>query len=452
MPVSWNDIDPICAADDFCLVRAKRTSLYYFFQKHAAEKPNDEAIWSRVGCYTFKQLYDRANQYGQWFLSQGVKPGDLVALMMMNSPDFILAWVGLWSVGAAPALINYHLGSGALMHCLNISTAKLVLVDGSQDVFARLGEVQSKLDDGGYRVVNLNDVKDTIYNLQPTTPPDALRHHVEATSPFGLFYTSGTTGMPKACFLPVIAGFRHGIGNEIGTNPVDRSNDRYYVCMPYYHGTGGINAMAQIMNGITVCVAPRFSVSGFWQDIRDSQATWFVYVGETLRYLLAAPESPRDKDHSVRGIYGNGLRPDVWKRFRDRFGIEKVLEFFNSTEGMLPLENPARGDFLAHAVGHHGAILRWKYRNLYVPAAIDADTGDIARDPSTGFAYRVPYSQGGEILVRYPGERVFPGYFNNPEATDKKFVRDVFVKGDLYYRTGDALRRDNDGRWYFMDR
>jgi len=97
-------------------------------------------------------------------------------------------------------------------------------------------------------------------------------------------------------------------------------------------------------------------------------------------------------------------------------------------------------------------LLRWKYQHLYVPVAVDADTGDIARDPETGFAYRVPYSLGGEILIRIPGERVFPGYFNDPEATERKIVRDMFKKGDCYYRTGDALRRDDDGRWFFMDR
>lgn len=179
-----------------------------------------------------------------------------------------------------------------------------------------------------------------------------------------------------------------------------------------------------------------------------------MYVGETVRYLLAAPPSPRDKDHNVHAIYGNGLRPDVWKAFRDRFGITRIYEFFNSTEGMLALDNPARGDFLAHAVGHHGLLLRNRYHNIFIPVEIDTDTGEIARDPKTSFAKRVPYEQGGEILVAQPNPYTppFVGYHKNKEATDKKFVHDVFKKGDTYYRTGDALRRDNDGRWFFMDR
>lgn len=177
-------------------------------------------------------------------------------------------------------------------------------------------------------------------------------------------------------------------------------------------------------------------------------------MGETLRYLLAAPPSPRDKDHNVHSIYGNGLRPDVWKEFRDRFGIEKIFEFFNSTEGVLALDNPARGDFHAHSVGHHGLLLRNRFHDIYIPVAIDPDTGDIVRDPKTGLATRVPYEEGGEILVVHPSAHSppFVGYHGNKEATEKMFVRDVFKKGDTYYRTGDALRRDADGRWYFLDR
>jgi acyl-CoA synthetase (AMP-forming)/AMP-acid ligase II len=205
-------------------------------------------------------------------------------------------------------------------------------------------------------------------------------------------------------------------------------------------------------NGTTVCMAPKFSVSGFWDDIRDCRATWFVYVGETLRYLLSSPPSPRDKDHAVHAVFGNGCRPDVWKRFQQRFGIKTIWEFFAQTEGMLHLQNPSRNDFFAEAVGHQGFLLRQKYRNEFVAVEIDLETGEIIRDPATGFARRMPLDVGGEILLAVPGERTFSGYHNNPDATNKKFVHDVFRKGDCYYRTGDALRRDTDGKWFFLDR
>jgi len=211
-------------------------------------------------------------------------------------------------------------------------------------------------------------------------------------------------------------------------------------------------AMTMMMWGITLCIGKKFSTSRFWSEVHDSRSTWITYVGETARYLLAAPPSPLDKDHNVRGMYGNGLRPDVWIKFRERFNVPEVTEFFNSSEGVFGLVNYARGDYLAACVGHHGAIARFNNRNLIVPVLIDQATGAIARDPKTGFAYRQPYENGGEVIVQIADVKQFAGYYKNPEATMKKFDRNVFKKGDLWYRTGDALRRTKDGRWFFMDR
>ncbi|KAK9419655.1 putative AMP-binding enzyme [Seiridium unicorne] len=435
-------------------LKEKRISPYYFFEKHAQQKPNAECIWWRSGSYSFAEAYSRSNQFAQFFLSRGVQPGDLVALFMENSPDFVFAWLGLFAIGAAPALINHNLTKTALLHCLGISNTPLVLADGRPELLARIDEAVDELAARGTMVVKLGDAKAEINAMRAERPPDKLRENVKPNSPFGLFYTSGTTGLPKACIIPTTAGYFHGVSRQCGTAYVRAENERYYDCMPLYHGTGGISGMTQLLTGTTLCLAPKFSASGFWDDIRESRATWFVYVGETLRYLLAAPPSPRDKDHNVHSIYGNGLRPDVWKQFRDRFGIEQIFEFFNSTEGVLALDNPARGDFHAHSVGHHGLLMRSRLHSTYIPVEIDPDTGDIARDAKTGFATRVPYEQGGEILVAHPSPYVppFGGYHGNKEATEKKFVRDVFKKGDVYYRTGDALRRDADGRWYFLDR
>ncbi|KAI1432540.1 fatty acid transporter [Xylaria sp. CBS 124048] len=443
-------------------VQDKRISPYYFFEKHAQKQPSEECIWWRSGSYTWHAAYLRANQYAHFFQSQGVKPGDLVAFFMSNSPDFVLAWMGLWAIGAAPAQINHNLTKQALLHCLAVADVKLVLADGSTELMSRLDDVKEDLDAKSVVVAKLPDVRSQIESAPDVRPPDELRAGVQPTWPFALFYTSGTTGLPKACVLPAAAGFLQGVSRECGFAIVTPTGDnartgrpeRYYDCMPLYHGTGGITGMGQLLSGNTLCLAPRFSISNFWDDIRASRATWFVYVGETLRYLLARPPSPLDKQHCVRAIVGNGLRPDVWIPFRERFGIEKIHEFFNSTEGTLALENGARGDFLAHSVGHHGLIERWRYRDVLVPVAIDAETGEIVRDPQTGFAKRLPSEVGGEILVRQPPTITapFPGYYRNEEATAKKFVRDVFKKGDCYYRTGDALRRDKDGRWFFLDR
>lgn len=104
-----------------------------------------------------------------------------------------------------------------------------------------------------------------------------------------------------------------------------------------------MSAVMCLTTGVTLCIGKKFSGSNFWTDVRDSRATVFVYVGEAVRYLMAAPPSPLDKKHNLRIAFGNGLRPDVWERFRQRFGVETIHEFFNSTEGVLSLINSNRG-------------------------------------------------------------------------------------------------------------
>ncbi|KAK4248970.1 Isopenicillin N epimerase component 1 [Corynascus novoguineensis] len=421
---------------------ADRLSPYYLIERNALNPKLalKEAIWARdtsgsVSRYTFQDVLDKANQFAHWFASRGTMKGDLVGLYMLNSADFLFVWIGLLAIGAAPAMLNYHLRGDALAHCLRISGARLVVVDGEEQAWERVGEVHR-----GQRVsvefVKLKDVKRDATGMRTERLPDEMRSGIKVTHPMALFYTSGTTGRPKGCPLAVAAAFGNTTLSDSGSEP------RY--C--------GISAIGQLIAGNTVCVAPRFSASNFWRDVRDSGATWFVYVGETLRYLLAAPPSPLDKQHNVHSIFGNGLRPDVWHRFCERFGITQVFEIYNSSEGMLALYNASLNDYTAHAVGHHGFLQRWKFRRDYVPVAVDVETGDIVRNPKTGFAYRMPYEVGGEILVRLVSEKQFLGYWCDPKATGKKIVRDVFENGDCYYRTGDALRRDGEGRWFFVDR
>ena len=282
---------------------------------------------------------------------------------------------------------------------------------------------------------------------------------------------SGSTGHPKACKFEIarawsLVGPRiRNLGLEPGPN-----GDKWYVCMPLYHGTGCNSAISCFLSGVGLAIGKRFSTSRFWDDIIDSNSSAFTYVGETARYLLAAPPSPRDRQHRVKVMFGNGMRPDVWSRFKERFGIRTVSEFFNSTEGVFALLNVCNGKslpclilsllicyftgpYLQNAVGHHGLLMRALLHKIYVPVAINPEGDDfIYRDPKTGFAVRKSYEEGGEIICQVPEKSAWVGYFDNEAATNKKFEKDVFKKGDLYYRTGDALRRTPDGRWFFMDR
>ncbi|PQE24423.1 AMP-dependent synthetase ligase protein [Rutstroemia sp. NJR-2017a BBW] len=443
-------------------LKMRRITKWAAEAESAKVRPNKECVWSREVSYTWAEFYDQVNQYGHWYLSQGVKPGDLVGFYLQNSAEYLLAWLGLWSIGAAPAMINYNLAGKALIHCLKVPKVKLLLVDEDPELRKRIEDEQATLEgELDIKIVVMDSlVKADIRTQKTERPEDLYREGVKGTSPAALIYTRfvirtqhahGTTGLPKACAFEVGRAYMSGVSRAAG-NSMIREDDRWYTCMPLYHGTGGITSIANLMSGITNCIGKKFSTSKFWDDIRDSRATWFTYVGETARYLLAAPPSPRDKDHNVRVMYGNGMRPDVWMKFRDRFGVAEVGEFFNSTEGMFALLNYCRGDFLATCVGHHGLLARRQMNDVYVPVRVDETSGAVLRDPKTGFATREPYEKGGEILVAVPSTAAFTGYYNNPEATSKKFEKDVFKKGDLYYRTGDALRRDKDGRWFFLDR
>jgi acyl-CoA synthetase (AMP-forming)/AMP-acid ligase II len=398
-------------------------------------------------------MHDMACQYGHYFLSLGIQPGQVMAFYLQNSPEFAIGLLALWAIGCAPAFINYNLVGPALVHCLKVSGAEILLVDEDAACAARIDDQRPVIENElKMRPVSLDEgLRAHIASFPTTLPEDKLRRGMAGSFPSCVLYTSGTTGLPKGCAL-TMARLHVFARARLLNDRKGRGGDRLYDCMPFYHGTGAIGMMRSLLNGVGVAVGKKFSARSFWKDIRDSGSTVFMYVGETARYLLAAPPSPLDRDHKVRCMFGNGLRPDVWEKVRERFGIQDVAECFNSSEGVFGLMNYARGPYQAGCVGHHGALMRAALRNVYVPVAVDPQTSDILRDPVTGFAIRNSYSEGGEMLVAIPDKHVFQGYWRNPEGTAKKYACDVFRKGDLYYRTGDALRRTDDGHWHFLDR
>lgn len=235
--------------------------------------------------------------------------------------------------------------------------------------------------------------------------------------------------------------------------------------MPLYHSSGAILCAASaLISGATISLGAKFSTRTFWDEVRKFDATIIQYVGETLRYLLAAPTviDPQtgqnmDKSHRVRVALGNGLRPDVWNKFKNRFGIDTIAEFYGATEGTFATWNYSRNDFAMGAVGRNG----WFY-SLVIgsgTALVDVDfTTDLPyRDPKNhGFCRPTKPGEPGEFLFKLPeGEEVekrFQGYYGDRAATEKKIVRNVFKKGDAWFRTGDVMRWDSEGRIYFHDR
>ena len=193
----------------------------------------------------------------------------------------------------------------------------------------------------------------------------------------------------------------------------------------------------------------KFSARNFWSEVRQSNATVIQYVGETLRYLLANPPSPLDTDNKVRLAFGNGLRPDVWDKFKERFDVETIAEFYSATEGTSGSWNYSSNSFASGAIGRNGLIAELLLGKELAVVKVDWETEQPWRNPKTGLCEKVPRGELGELLYAVDANNIeekFSGYFKNQKANDSKIMRDAIKKGDAWFRTGDVVRWDSEGR------
>lgn len=154
------------------------------------QRLNDECIWSREGCFSWLQTYEHVNQYGNWFQSRGVKANDFVALYMTNSPYFMFTWLGLWSIGAAPAMINHNLTGKALLDCLKVCKAKILLVDEMHEVKSRVESVRDQIEkETDLSILSLEELKRDKIQLETKRPDDKYRSGVKGDSPIAMFFT-----------------------------------------------------------------------------------------------------------------------------------------------------------------------------------------------------------------------------------------------------------------------
>ncbi|KAL8826256.1 MAG: hypothetical protein Q9170_007470 [Blastenia crenularia] len=450
-----------------------RCNLFYALEHHALAKStsNHPCLIYEGRTWTFMEVYDTSLQYGTWLKTKyKVAPKEIVALDFMNRPEMIFIWLGLWSIGAYPALINYNLSGAPLIHCLATSTARIVFVD--EAVSDRITtEVASGIDSPTFRggkgpvetvIFTPQIASDITTSVTGVREPDSARSGEQAHGMAALIYTSGTTGSPKAA---IVAWAKITVGGEYVSRWLGLGRkDRFYTCMPLYHSTAGILGFGTcLVSGCTFVLGHRFSNRTFWPAVRESKATVIQYVGETLRYLLAAPPQTDpvtgraiDKVNDVRIAFGNGLRADVWKRFQERFDIEGIAEFYSATEGTSATWNLCRNDFAVGAIGRSGFLNSALVNTRSTIAQIDWENEIPVRDPKNhNFCIRVPRGQPGELLFKVdPADiaRGYQGYLNNTKASESKLMRSVFEKDDAYFRTGDVVRWDKEGRWWFCDR
>lgn len=453
--------------------KAGRTNSFYLIEEHA-QNPSikDKTFIIYQGrAWTFAQTYDKVLQYAGYLHSQhGLQAGETVALDFMNSPQFLFLVLAIWSLGALPAFINYNLTSTALVHSVRVSKTRLLIVDPEVEPTALTEETRSALqapdfsDDSSSALeiaVWTDALEASLEDSPPFRAPNAVRSGAIARSTCVLIFTSGTTGLPKAAIVPwdrTVVG-ADMMGRWIGLRPVTSANpDRYYTAMPLYHGSAFQLAFHTCLScPATLVLSRKFSVSNFWDEVAAADATVIQYVGETLRYLLAAPPQPDDSTkHHVRLAMGNGLRPDVWDRFRDRFGVETIAEFYGATEAVAASWNLSRNTFASGAIGSFGIlgelVLATTTQSI---VEIDWEREAPRRDPKTGFCIKSPRGEPGELLYAVDPKDIgakYHGYFGNKSASDSKICRDVHKKGDAWFRSGDVVRFDKERRLWFSDR
>ena len=413
--------------------------------------PNGIAVLYQDTQLTYRQFNAWANRVADYLSSIGLKKGDTVAIDIENRPELLAAVAGCAKLGVCAALVNTSQRGKVLVHSINLVQPKAAIIGA--ELADAVAEVRDQLHLDADRFFCFAD-QDTLENAG--TVPDGFRNLAELITdcssenpdsvnriylkdPLFYIYTSGTTGMPKAVV------FNNGrwwkAYGAFGYSAVRLTpEDRMYCTLPCYHATGMVICWASVIcAGGGLVLARKFSTSRFWDDIRKYDCTSFGYVGELCRYLHEQPAQPNDLDNKIRVIVGNGLRPGIWMPFKERFGIERVVELYASSEGNVAFTNVFNFD---NTVGFSPVS--------YAIVKYDKEAEAPIRN-SKGFMVKVDKGEAGLMLGEISDKTPFDGY-TDKEKTEQVILRDVFKKGDAWFNTGDMMRDIGFRHAQFVDR
>jgi fatty-acyl-CoA synthase len=414
------------------------------------DKPDNTAVFYQDRILTYRDLNEGANRYAQWALGRGVKKGDAVALLMENRPEFLMAWLGIVKVGGIAALMNTNLRKGPLAHSIAIAGARhLVLGTELAEAYAETAPLLENKPVAwatGAPTAGTEDLDAALREVSSAPIDPSVRQGLVCRDKAFYIFTSGTTGLPKAANITHMRMLFMMYGFAGGLNANEK--DRMYNVLPLYHTAGGVCALGPAFTtGGSVVIKRKFSTREFWDDCVRYKPTFFQYIGELCRYLLNAPPDPNERKHMLRAITGNGLRPEIWPAFQERFAIPRIVEFYGATEGNVSMLNY---DGRTGAVGRVPSYLRRAIPTRIVRFDIEHEMP--VRGPD-GFCIECPPGEAGEAIgeISEDPRQAYDGYTRESD-TQKKILRDVFKKGDVWFRTGDLLRRDELGYFYFVDR
>lgn len=408
--------------------------------------------------YSYAEVNARANQVAHALHAQGLRCGDVCALALENRPEFFFYWFGLAKLGVATAVINTQINGRPLAHALEVTNAVAAVVGEECVVNFALTEERPALPiyliDDAEKPGSKEDKAIARANISAAVAaasreqfPREGRAAVRAEETMLLIFTSGTTGLPKAARYSHMRWMSSG-DVMVPTLNAD-SSDVFYCYLPLYHGAAATSVTSTALKaGASIVLRRKFSTREFWTDVRRNGVTVVQYIGEICRYLLNAPAQDNDRDNSVRCMLGAGLTPESWARWIERFGDAQIFEGWGATEANAAIIN------LDNYPGSVGRVPYWDKTNLRL-VRYDVETDTYPRDEN-GFMILCQPGEVGEavgFIVDHPeiGGGRFEGYTSR-EATEKKILRNVFAEGDAYWSSGDLLRYDEEGYFYFVDR
>jgi len=432
-------------------------SMGLLFQQTVEKYPNKLALIFEGRELNWGQFNRLVNQFAHLLKLQGVQRGDVVSVLLENRIELLVSVLALAKIGATGALINSSLRGKSLVHCVTVAESRKCLV--GEELFDAIEEVRPELDlaDKDYFWL-----RDDGFNAGSSVAPDWCvdfsaavsgmpESNIEETADIRAgekalyIYTSGTTGLPK----PAVIYHRRFLSAAVPYNAAGLQanvNDRIYMCLPLYHITGlGPGFGSALVSGASIFLRRRFSASKFWPEVQKYQTNLFIYVGELCRYLAMQPECPEEKNNPIKTMMGNGLRPDVWDQFRQRFKVDRIAEIYGSSEGNAVFMNFLNKE---RTIGASAASL--------MLAKYDVDEDELVRDDS-GNLIEVEFGKQGLLLAEINDKYRFDGY-KNSQASEEKIIRNVKKQGDSWFNTGDLIRQIDVGfamgipHFQFVDR